>query len=229
MNKPQNIIVHHSITPRDLSVAKTEGSINTTHKNRGFPISKSGWYVGYHLMIFGNGQVKRYREDNEAGAHCKEGMMNFKSIGICLIGDFDNELPSEAQINTLRTLLQELTAKYGIPVDRIVPHRRYALNPATGKPYKSCFGNKLPDNWAQTILNNGDDMWKKEDVIRAFWKILVLFGHPPINATDIAIHMKAQTPDEFVSGLVSYFQDWLAKNGSVSAIKDRIINFIKTL
>jgi hypothetical protein len=153
VNVPQNIIVHHSITPRDLDPNTTEASIERNHKARGFPISSLGWHIGYHYMIFGNGEVRKYRVDTEEGAHCVEQSMNFKSIGICLIGDFDNEMPSQAQINSLRDLMQRKLTTFGINSANIYPHRHFAIDPVTGLPYKSCFGDNLPDNWARNIIN----------------------------------------------------------------------------
>ena len=157
-NTPQNLIIHHSITPRDLDPNKTEASIERNHKERGFPLSSLGWHVGYQYMIFGNGEVRQYRKDTEEGAHCKEQSMNFKSIGICLIGDFDKETPSNKQIQSLKELMQHKLLSFGISSDKIFPHRKFAINSATGLPYKSCYGNKLPDDWAKQLINQGEHM-----------------------------------------------------------------------
>lgn|SRR3990167_1601556 len=127
MNKPQNIIVHHSITPRDLDADKTEASIERNHKARGFPKSSLGWHIGYHYMIFGSGKLRQYRKETEEGAHTKEQGMNIKSIGICLIGDFDKEEPSKEQIETLEKLMIALCRTYNIPLTNIYPHRHFAV------------------------------------------------------------------------------------------------------
>jgi hypothetical protein len=149
---PKYIIVHHSITPRDLNIELTQRSINTTHKNRGFPKSSLGFYVGYTYMIFGDGTVRQYRQDNEAGAHCREANMNFQSIGICVIGDFDRDpLPSEAQKTALGRLMREKMSQHSIPVENVYPHRRYA-------PYKSCYGGKLSNTWARDLILNDYSM-----------------------------------------------------------------------
>lgn len=141
---PSWLIVHHSVTPRDFDIAKTESSINNNHKNRGFPKSSLGWYVGYHYMIFGNGLVKQYRRDGEMGAHTLG--RNHDSIGICVIGSFDKgqETPSAAQIKSLTDLLYAKTAIFGIKTENIVPHRRFAQ--------KSCYGSSLSDEWAKDLI-----------------------------------------------------------------------------
>jgi hypothetical protein len=155
--KPSWIIVHHSLTPRDLAIGQTEASIERNHKSRGFPISSLGWHVGYQYMIYGDGTVKQYRREDEEGAHCKEQMMNFRSVGICLIGNFDKEMPSDAQKYALQSLLRRLVATYAIPLAQIVPHRHFAS-------YKSCYGRNLADNWA-SVLAGGiiDSMITKDN------------------------------------------------------------------
>lgn len=162
MNKPKYIVVHHSVSPRDASITGTESSINKNHKARKFNLSELGYYVGYQYMIFGTGEVRQYRKDTESGCHCKEDNKNFDSIGICMIGDFSdapgrrNEYPSNAQLISLTKLCKELQAKHKIADENIHPHRKYALN-ANGKPYKDCYGNKLPDNPTDLFMEDKDE------------------------------------------------------------------------
>jgi len=151
-NTPRYLILHHSVSPRDTAANTAEASFNRTHKERfNFP-SKSGAYIGYHYVIYGDGTLRQYREDTEVGAHCKEQEMNFQSIGICMSGDFGkgagrlDEYPSSAQLKTLGSLLKRLQAEYKIPDERVLPHRAFAVNPTTGKAYKDCYGSNLPDH-----------------------------------------------------------------------------------
>lgn len=160
MNTPKNIIVHHSVTPRDLDNDQTEASIERNHKERfNFP-SRRGKYTGYHYMIFGDGEVRQYKDHDEVGAHCKEQTMNFKSIGICLIGDFGegegrlDEMPSDAQIASLRDLCEKLQEEYKIPDSQIYPHRKFAT-------YKDCWGSNLPDDIAGFIKTK-EPHWSDE-------------------------------------------------------------------
>lgn len=173
MAKPKYIVPHHSVSPRDASITGTESSINKSHKERfkdpktGVNNYKSslGWYIGYHYIIFGTGEVRQYRKDDEVGVHCKEENKNFDSIGICMIGDFSttlpggpirrNEYPSQAQLIAFTKLCKDLQAKYNIPDANIRPHRYYALGP-NGKPYKDCYGNKLPDNPVELFVDDKD-------------------------------------------------------------------------
>lgn len=153
MGKPKYLIVHHSLTPKDLPLTQVENSINRTHKARGFNMSSLGWHIGYQYIIYGDGQVRQYRKDAEIGAHTKEQDMNFQSIGICLSGNFDMEFPNAVQVDSLRKLMRKLHKQYLISVNNVYPHRHFA-------PYKSCFGSKLPDNWAKLLITQGETMAK---------------------------------------------------------------------
>src|ERR1051325_8363136 len=104
MNKPEYIIVHHSASSRD---GTTLQDINNWHKARSFPLSKLGYYVGYHYVIFADGKMVQTRNEDEVGAHAKEGGMNFKSIGICLTGNFEQEEPTIAQLDSLHKAIDE--------------------------------------------------------------------------------------------------------------------------
>ena len=83
-----NIVLHHSATDQ-LPVESVLDGINNSHKKRGFPKGSMNLYVGYHYLIDLNGRVLQTRDDSDIGAHCREQKMNYKSLGICLIGNFE--------------------------------------------------------------------------------------------------------------------------------------------
>jgi N-acetyl-anhydromuramyl-L-alanine amidase AmpD len=158
MFTPKNIIVHHSggtdFNPMQDSSNYTVQQCNTDHKNRfkGLP-SSLGWWVGYHYFIDKAGNVTQTRKDTEEGTHCI-GYNNHPgnsestySVGICLAGNFDATLPTEAQIKSLTSLMASLVAKYNIPLANIVPHRTHAN--------KTCYGKRLSDKWAADLLKVG--------------------------------------------------------------------------
>ncbi|MCK4601559.1 MAG: N-acetylmuramoyl-L-alanine amidase, partial [Phycisphaerae bacterium] len=47
---------------------------------------------------------------------------NNHGIGICLVGDFRRDLPSEAQLASLNRLLVYLMRKYDIPPECVIGH-----------------------------------------------------------------------------------------------------------
>jgi len=151
-NTHEYIIVHHSITPRDLNADITENSFNNSHAARFGSKYRSGtgWYIGYHYVVYGNGEVRQYRRDNETGIHCKEDSMNFKGIGICMAGDFDKETPSKEQALATLKLIKSLQKQHKIPSGNVKGHREYAT-------YKSCPGNNIPDDIVGYLASFDED------------------------------------------------------------------------
>lgn len=155
-NKPQWLIIHHSA----VSFLKNPNqwpATNTNHKQRFNFKARNGEYGGYHWEISAKGELHKFRDDDEIGAHCKEKEMNFKSIGICLDVNGDIEEPTKEQKQALLTFISEKQGKYQIPDKNVVPHRFFATGilplttpnwkTFTGKePYKSCWGKLLPDD-----------------------------------------------------------------------------------
>lgn len=101
--KPEYIIIHHSGNPKS-----TFKSVDEYHRSKGW----GG--CGYHYFIEKSGKVYQGREENEIGAHCKSDRMNYKSIGICLAGDFTKYSPNGKQMKSLEKLVLEFEQKYKI-------------------------------------------------------------------------------------------------------------------
>lgn len=138
MNIVKNIIIHHSLVSYNKNADQFD-AINEYHKRKwnGKTKSSLGFYGGYHYQISKLGDVKRYRKENETGAHCSQKLMNYRSIGICLDGNFDIEEPTQEQCRSLYKLIKELQDIYGVPDGNVYPHRHFAT-------YKSCWGSLLP-------------------------------------------------------------------------------------
>lgn len=79
-----------------------------------------------------------------AGGHCASDYLNNIAIGICLVGDFNRDLPTKAQLVALEELIRYLRKRVG-RVDRqlaiVKAHRE--INP---KP-TDCPGNRFPVRW----------------------------------------------------------------------------------
>jgi len=104
MRNITKLIAHCSDSPNDRNVTVDE--IRSWHKQR-------GWRdIGYHYVIYRNGQIMSGRPVSEVGAHCKG--QNHDSIGVCLIGR--DEFTPE-QFDSLRKLYSILGNIYeGIEV-----------------------------------------------------------------------------------------------------------------
>lgn len=108
------LIVHHSATARDTT---------TFEAVKKYHISKGWGDIGYHFFITPDGKVMSGRTENTIGAHCQADSMNFKSLGICLPGNFMTEVPTVQQLTSLLELLKKLISKYNIPKENVLGHR----------------------------------------------------------------------------------------------------------
>jgi len=118
-NKWKYIVIHHSATDEGNSLA-----FHKLHRNKGWET------VGYHFVI-DNGSIGKKDGAIEAsprwikqqnGAHCKAAQMNYKGIGICLVGNFNQEQVSQEQMESLVYLVNTLRKYYKIPAENIMGH-----------------------------------------------------------------------------------------------------------
>ncbi|MBL9085701.1 MAG: N-acetylmuramoyl-L-alanine amidase, partial [Planctomycetia bacterium] len=124
------IVVHHSATRRG-SVAL----FDTQHRAKGW----GG--VGYAFVIgngtdTGDGEIEvtfRWREQRD-GVHAKG--WDDVSIGICLVGNYEETPPTPAQREALVRLVRHLRRRFSIPAERVVAHQK--LNPT------ACPGRLFP-------------------------------------------------------------------------------------
>jgi hypothetical protein len=115
------IVIHHSASP--------SGSMAVFDKEH----KAKGWDgVGYHFVIgngtdTGDGQIEvtpRWPVQ-KWGAHAKtlDNRYNEFGIGICLVGNFDRERPTPAQLKSLNRLVAYLMQTYHIAPENVVGHR----------------------------------------------------------------------------------------------------------
>lgn len=135
---PKYIIVHHSAA---ASPQPQFEAINEWHKQRDFPPSLSGFFVGYHRVIETDGTIQIARGDLERD--CDALGHNFDSLSVCLVGNFDHSDPTPAQVESLGETLFGWCSKYKLGATDIFPHRKFAA--------KSCYGANLPDQWAAIV------------------------------------------------------------------------------
>lgn len=125
------IVVHHSATPGGSAAL-----FNQMHKAKGWD------EMGYHFVIgngtnSGNGAVEvgtRWPKQ-KWGAHAKtaDNRYNEYGIGICLVGNFDLERPTPAQMKSLNQLVAYLMKTYRVPADRVIGHGDTKATDCPGK------------------------------------------------------------------------------------------------
>ncbi|MBM4112788.1 MAG: N-acetylmuramoyl-L-alanine amidase [Phycisphaerae bacterium] len=85
----------------------------------------NGWGdIGYHYVIDRDGRVWEGRAINYQGAHVKN--CNEGNLGICCLGNFDEQSPSAAQMAALERQLKLLMRTYGVPKSRVKTHQEWA-------------------------------------------------------------------------------------------------------
>lgn len=153
LNIPEYLIVHHTGGTAKDPLADT--SHHTFEGVRNSHLAKGWEDIGYHYFIDKAGKITQGRKEDYHGAHAIG--YNQKSLGICLAGNFDLTLPTQEQTNSLKGLLSGLRERYNILLDKIIPHRAVAN--------KSCYGNKLPDTWARSLVKLQTNRGRVEAVI----------------------------------------------------------------
>lgn len=86
---------------------------------------------------------------DEEGAHCREGGMNRRALGVCLVGNFDEAPPPRGQWEAAVRLVRWMARLYEVPVERVVGHRDYA-------PYKTCPGRAFSLEAFRRAIWDGD-------------------------------------------------------------------------
>lgn len=125
----KEVVFHHSATPTNTTVE----SINNFHKNN------RGWAgIGYHVLIEADGTAVEGRPLNKEGVHAAR-PANGESWAVCLIGNFEQQSPTEAQYETARRVWHWLTGlKPGLKatehkdhMSTACPGRNFDLSKAT--------------------------------------------------------------------------------------------------
>lgn len=133
-NSFNKIIIHHS------------GKYDSIDKILNNHIIKKKYStIGYHFVIGKNGVIYYSRDLKYAGAHTFG--YNKNGIGIALLGDFNEEKPSEKQISSLKTLISTLISNFKIEF-------LFAHNEAIYKQIKHNFWKlNLPDLDLESFLD----------------------------------------------------------------------------
>lgn len=94
--------------------------VNNSHKNRNYPRSTMGWYIGYHCFIEKDGNKIFLKRDWELGAHTYG--HNEHGLGVCLAGNFKLEKPTRKQIRSLKKVINMWKSLYNIPDENVKLH-----------------------------------------------------------------------------------------------------------
>lgn len=108
------IVIHH--TTNDYSKLTWEDSVKDLLKSiyRYHAISRGRWDIWYNFVIDHYGKIYEWRAWWEWIVWAHDLRNNVDSIWISLIGNFQNQEPTQAQIDSLTKLITSLSKKYSI-------------------------------------------------------------------------------------------------------------------
>jgi len=155
--KPEYIVIHHSLTK--------DGTVKDWDAIRRYHIETNGWTdIGYHHGIERvNGVLTSQvgRPEFIEGAHCKEAGMNRKSLGVCVVGNFDLAPPDLEILRYLKDLCLAIMVNHNIPVQNVIGHRDAGLmagfdwqkvGPTGVREFKTCPGILWPERGFRELL-----------------------------------------------------------------------------
>ncbi|EGO64827.1 peptidoglycan recognition family protein [Acetonema longum] len=93
-----------------------------------------GWAgIAYHHVILPDGTMQTARPEKMVGAHAYG--VNPRSIGIVLVGDFNQHDPTPEQEKALIALTKKLMKRYRVRPANVVPHRKVSATDCPGKHF----------------------------------------------------------------------------------------------
>ncbi|XP_001605218.1 peptidoglycan-recognition protein SC2 [Nasonia vitripennis] len=129
---PPYVIVHHAASDTCTSRAICQARLRSFQD---YHMNTKKWSdIGYNFLVGEDGNVYEGRGWGKAGAHAKT--YNDKSIGICVIGNYENRSPNSAATEAVKSLIS-----HGVSLGKI--NKAYSLIGHRQASPTSCPGNKL--------------------------------------------------------------------------------------
>ncbi|MDR0361658.1 MAG: peptidoglycan recognition protein family protein [Planctomycetota bacterium] len=135
MNGVARITIHHEGSGKGNSdanptqVAATLRLIQKQHRQR-----MGAGDIGYHFVIDRSGMIWQGRDWKYQGAHTSGA--NSHNIGVMLLGNFEFQQPTQAQLASLKRLTLSLMRKYGLSCKDIYGHADFCNTQCPGKHLK---------------------------------------------------------------------------------------------
>ncbi|MDX1565520.1 MAG: peptidoglycan recognition family protein [Phycisphaeraceae bacterium] len=99
--------------------------IRKSHRSRGWSD------IGYHFILDRGGRVWEGRPVRYQGAHVRSN--NRHNIGVMVLGNFERQKPSAAQLRTLPQFIAKLRRHYKVEASKIYTHRELVATSCPGK------------------------------------------------------------------------------------------------
>ncbi len=118
------LTIHHSGEENPVPLANPSEVRAHLLKLQHYSQRRQGWAdIGYHFLIDPRGDIWEGRSLIYQGAHAGNSRLNKGNIGIALLGNFDRERPTPAQVEALRRLSKTLVDRYRVRPSRVFSHK----------------------------------------------------------------------------------------------------------
>jgi len=135
--KIDKIILHHTL---DTVSQWKKGEVSCKYYKKMY--EAKGWKSGPHLFVAPEG-IWLFTDIQKQGRHANSG--NKGSIGIEMVGRYDNKVPSGAIWKNAKAALKILLEKFSLKPKDIHFHREF-------NSQKSCPGKAITKKWARNQL-----------------------------------------------------------------------------
>jgi hypothetical protein len=147
MNGVQRITVHHTAWKTEADAwSPTAGELEHIREfHSGTGEKDRGWTdIAYHFVVDRAGRVWQARPLAYQGAHVKG--RNEHNLGIVLLGNFDLQSPSAAQLIALSNFIVFVRGLYGVPLDEVYTHGELGKTGCPGKRLQA-FMDRVRKTW----------------------------------------------------------------------------------
>ena len=131
------IVLHHTW---DTIERWQKGEVSCDYYKKMY--EEKGWESGPHLFVAPEG-IWLFTDINIQGTHANQG--NKGSIGIEMVGRYDEKLPSGKIWGNTKAVLIALLKKFNLKLTDIHFHREY-------NPKKSCPGKAVTKKWVRSEI-----------------------------------------------------------------------------
>lgn len=160
MGAKNRILIHHSASA-DHGTLKDFDAIKRWH------VEHNGWRdIGYHWVIERvNGKLvaTHGRKESEKGAHCPG--QNSKAIGVCVVGNFDVETPSQELYEFVADICLDIMQRNKIPVDEVKAHRDFYATACPGANFSMLKLRDLIREREKMAFKDIANHWAKDAIL----------------------------------------------------------------
>ncbi len=115
------LVIHHTAVPPSVG----------TERIAQYHVDKKDWPgIGYHFFVAADGTIYQTNELTTISYHAQQ--VNPTSVGICLAGNFTDEIPTAAQLDSAAELCAYLLGELKLRVESVKGHKEFVSTQCPG-------------------------------------------------------------------------------------------------